>query len=154
MPPSYQSHPATRVLDYLERCERRADLDCNRFAAIHYKGVWAFVFDHTFGGIPQPWIHTPKLDYVDVPVLRKKTGYQIEMLKRPMRKIVRRVESVRKAAGGRLQETYIIEVLDCGHRLPERQRWFDETPAKRRRCADCATPARAVAVEVAQRARA
>src|SRR5437879_1591418 len=94
MPPSYQTHPATRVLDYLERCERRADQQCNRFAAIHYKGVWGFVYDHVYGGIPQPWVHIPKLDIAFEPEPRKKTGYQIEMLKRPMRKVTRSVDTV------------------------------------------------------------
>lgn len=154
MPPIYQTHPSTRVLDYLKRMEVRAEQQHNRWAALHYSLVHAFVFDHVHGSIPDFSPHTPDIRVQCDPGPRRMTLGQVEMLKRPIRKIVRRLEHTHTTPGTRLKTPLIVEVLECGHQMPERVRWFDEPLARRRRCAQCVNPARGAAVEAARRAHA
>src|SRR4051812_2921605 len=101
MPMEYHAHPVCRVLDYLKRMEMRAHETHNRWAALHYSLVHAFVHDHVYGVIPTPWEK-----FAPMPIIRDQekprvTRYREEMLARPLRRVLRRVDSVvRTGAAG------------------------------------------------------
>jgi len=132
--------PSQAVLDYLrdmvELCRNlhRPDLEHE------YADAWNLAAEKIYGALPP---RPPcKGRYAAPPV---KAGpppqWRQDLLAKPYRKIVRRLTEM----DGRYKSEY--EQLECGHRVMAGIDLPGTSPAKRRRCSECAHEAQAKAIE-------
>jgi hypothetical protein len=134
-------HVLSYLRDMIELCRNahRPDLE------YEYQDAWYLVACRIYGPLPP---RPPcKGHYVSAPVV---TGpppkWKRDMLSKPLRKIVRRFTELDKG----FRSEY--EQLECGHRIMALIEIPGSSPARRRRCGECAREAlskKPVAAEVA-----
>jgi hypothetical protein len=133
----------TGALDYLARCERAASLRNRRDLIQHYQECWRFLWDINCGALPLPILaQFPKVECPpSAPGPMK--GWKRDLLSRPMRKVVKtRDEFVPSSLGADGYWITLIQ-LSCSHIIEELKLLTGERPMFRRRCRECANPARA-----------
>lgn len=141
----------TSVLDYLARCTRAAELANNRQWRLHYESVWLFVYTTTHGALPPFFSHPPPIPHCEVPVRSEVPRWKRTMLACPVRKVVRRLETVSDSGVERPFDAVVRLQLECGHIVEELVFIIGDKQAHRRRCKQCAKDGRAAAVIATKR---
>src|SRR6185437_3537788 len=87
---SRRSAVAARVLGYLERCRRFAELSHRRDLAFDYERAWRLVFEVSHGALPPARVFSTQYSVVSEPAPRPVPKWKAEVLARPMRRVVER----------------------------------------------------------------
>lgn len=127
VPEGDPQHVLSYLRDMIELCRNAHRPDIEH----EYQDAWRLAAAQIYG--PLPPRAACKGHYVSAPVVAgPPPKWKRDMLSKPYRKIVRRFTEL----DGSLRSEY--EQLECGHRIMALMELPGASPAKRRRCGECA----------------
>lgn len=125
------------VIGYCKVREAMAEARNDRYMKLHWQSVGLVVLEAFYGAdYPrQSFCRATRVEYV--PTVKPKTYGQLEVMKKPLQRVVKQIMVGQYDAHLKRSLTIHVDVLVCGHKIPVITGAYEGNHVRYRRCNEC-----------------
>ena len=132
------SQTVVSVLSMFEQHERAAMLRNDYSTVQHYRECWLTVHESVFGDTRVSGVRpSPQASPVMPVVVTERPKWWTAKYSRPLRRVIEHREQRSRCRQRSGPAVVRLDVLECGHKLPDQSQITGSAPAKHRRCREC-----------------
>lgn len=125
------------VVGYCKVRKAMAEARNDRYMKLHWQSVSLVVMEAFYGADSprQSFCRTARVEYI--PTIKPKTHAQLEVMKKPLQRVVKQIMIGQYDKHLRRTLTMHIDVLACGHKVPVITGAYEGNHVRYRRCGEC-----------------